>query len=89
MLIRTPPALLPINRRIRSSDTLKVLKSFKNIARMANDVHIDHNSEYRSTGGGVIFQDGVLFSTENAIFWPISADFGYFVVLFGVLFRPK
>ena len=55
MLIRTPPAPLPINRRIRSSDTLKVLKSFKNIARIANGVHIAHNSDYRSTGGGVLF----------------------------------
>ena len=39
------------------------------------------------TGGGVLFQAGVLFSKENAKFWPILTSFG---ALFGVIFTgPK
>ena len=36
-----------------------------------------------STGSGVLFQGGVLFSIENAFFlnffWPVLANLGYFV----------
>ena len=32
-----------------------------------------------STGGGVLFQAGAPFCTENMKFWPILANLGYFV----------
>ena len=46
-----------------------------------------------STGGGVLFQGRVLFSVENAKFWPGLANFGNFfadIRTFGwTLYRPK
>ena len=38
-----------------------------------------------TTGGSVLFQEGVLFSTENAKFWPILAILPRLYAVFGVL----
>ena len=37
-----------------------------------------------STGGGVLFQGCVLFSVENAKFWPGLANFGNFSLIFAL-----
>ena len=46
-----------------------------------------------TTGGGVLFWDCVLFSIENAKFWPVFTNLGYFVAnlrTFWCMFcRPK
>ena len=42
------------------------------------------NSFSTTTGGGVLFQAGALFYTENAKFWPILAILLRICALFGV-----
>ena len=40
-----------------------------------------------TTGGGILFQAGVLFSKENAKFWPILASLGNFVANLRTVWR--
>ena len=40
-----------------------------------------------TTGGSVLFQEGVLFSTENAKFWPILAILPQLYAVFGILIK--
>ena len=39
-----------------------------------------------TTGGGVLFQAGALFSIENANFWPVSVILSQIYTFFGALF---
>ena len=48
----------------------------------ANDEVFGASSIFVTTGpngGSVLFQERALFCTENAGFWPILANLGYFV----------